>query len=168
MLCNVATVSVFEAYGCTTSSIEDQISLGKSIIDMYAKGQWNKDWAVITELVRAESGTILISAARNAKLELSVSASLASAGFNLADASLGLGIEFMSNMHTKTIAEPKQSLTPLFKARRLKSTKPLNSIFAARHILAMDIEAPATGKGDLYFGDISFDMSQAEVGVQVE
>jgi hypothetical protein len=154
--------TVFEAADCRSSSVRDQIGLGRSILDLYARGKWNKDWVVVTDLIRSDSATILISAAKDAKLELSASGAVAAAGFNLADASLGFNIEFMANMHTKIIAAPGQSLTPLFKASGLKSYQALSAPFAAKGVGTMDLESPAAGKPNLYFGNIEFDMSVAE------
>jgi hypothetical protein len=153
---------VFEANGCLNPSIQDQITLGQKIIDLYIKGQWNKDWVVITELVKTDSATVLISAAKEAKIEISVSGSISATNINLGDASANMKIEYMRNMHTRIIAEKGQSLTPLFRAQGIKSYYPINVALAGVRLSGMDLETPLDGRADLYFGDFNYEQEADE------
>jgi len=117
--------TVFEAAGCRSFSIEDQIALGKTILDRHAKGEWNEDWVVITELITAASATILISAASNAKIELIAATGEKRTIANLADASAGFTVAAVRGLHTGIVAGPDQNLTPLFKTLDIKSIQRL-------------------------------------------
>lgn len=60
--------------GTVSPQISDTIVLGNEIVHRYKNGSWKKEWVVITSIVEADSSTILVSNARNAKLELKASA----------------------------------------------------------------------------------------------
>ncbi len=107
---------VFRAKGTACTSIKDQIKLGRDIKKKYEEGKWNKRWVVITELVKADSATILISSSVDGKVELKANANVGAKKLDIADVSLELGIAFEKNIETKIVAE--QELTPLFKVRR--------------------------------------------------
>jgi len=107
---------VFRAKGVVSSSIKDQIKLGREIKKKYEEGKWSKKWVVITELVRADSATILISGATSSRVELKATANVGAARLDIADASLALNVAFEKNIETKFVAE--KGLTPLFKVRR--------------------------------------------------
>jgi hypothetical protein len=150
--------TVFETIECRTEAIKDQVAVGKAVAELYAGGGWNKDWVVITEIISSGSGTVLISAAKNAKIELSASATVTGASFNLADAKLGLTIENSTNMHTSIVAT--EGLTPLFKARGLKTDVPLNSHLVAAHLEAIDTLSPKAAAERVYFGNVKFDLHE--------
>ena len=107
---------MFRAKGTVCTSIKDQVKLGRDIKKKYEEGKWDKKWVVITELVRADSATILISSAVNSKVELKANANIGTRKLDIADANLDLGIAFEKNIETKVVAE--KGLTPLFKVRR--------------------------------------------------
>ncbi len=61
-----ANAVVFLATGCKTVSIERHDILGRTILERFKAGGWDKEYVVITELVTASSATILISATDSA------------------------------------------------------------------------------------------------------
>ena len=107
---------VFRAKGTVCTSIKDQVKLGRDIKKKYEEGKWDKRWVVITELVKADSATILISSSVDGKVELKANANVGAKKLDIADVSLELGIAFEKNIETKIVAE--QGITPLFKVRR--------------------------------------------------
>lgn len=115
--------TVYEATGCTADSIDDQVTMGSQIIQLFKEGKWNKDWAVVTELVSAESGTVLISNSSESRIELAVKGKITAGVPSLADVEADLQIAWSKNMQTTLISQA--GLTPLFRARALKSDGPV-------------------------------------------
>jgi len=148
----------FKANGTTSPSIKDQIALGKKIITLYKKGQWDKDWAIITEKVDSESATILISSSSNGKIELKAKGEMEAAKLDLADAELSFKLTFSKDISTKIVA--KESLTPLFKASKVKSRLFLPPAFKINKVNSMDLMTPEKAKSNdelLYFGETEFE-----------
>lgn len=108
---------LFKANGTSSPRIANQFKIGKDIKKLYQAGEWDKNWIVVTEVVNAESGTILISSSANGKIELKASGKINAAEIDIADANMGLNTTFSKDLSTKIIAQDK--LTPLFKASRL-------------------------------------------------
>ena len=94
--------------------VENKKKLGDEFIKCYKKENWNEKLIVITELIEAESGTILISSGNESKIELKANAGIGIPGLDIADADLQLSILNDKNVTIKIIAE--QGLTPLFNA----------------------------------------------------
>lgn len=109
---------VFVARGCRTTSIEDQIALGDILVSRYRAGAWELDRAVVTELVSAESITVLVSESSGGRVELVAEANAELNTWNLADASAGLTINASSSMHTQIVAQG--AVTPLLRVRRIQ------------------------------------------------
>jgi hypothetical protein len=118
---------LFKAKEVRYPSINDQIQLEKDIIKLYEKGDWKKEWCVITELAVAESATIMISNKANSRIELKANANLEIAKIDIADAAFDFSIQSESGLDTKIIAH--KGLTPLFNAKRLKFAKNINLVF---------------------------------------
>lgn len=111
---------IFKATGATSPSIENQIELANNIIELFQQGKWNKDWVVITELVHAESTSVIIANSSQAKIELKVNAEGAlPLVLNIGNADLKLAPVISKDLLTEIIAT--EALTPLFKASKLKS-----------------------------------------------
>lgn len=157
--------TVYEALGCVAPSIDDQVAIGKKILELAAQGEWNKDWAVITELVVADSATVLISNSSSSKIELTASGNVVAGTVSLADVNAGLQIAFSKDMQTVLVSQA--GLTPLFKARAIKSNGPIGPFLKAENLAdfsAFDIATPksALASEDLYFGYVGYDITDEE------
>lgn len=157
--------TVYEAAGCVSPSISDQVSVGKRIQKLYEQGEWNKDWAVITELVIADSATVLVSNSSSSKIELSASGKVTAGTVSLADVNAGLQVAFSRDMQTVLISQA--GLTPLFKARALKSNGPVGPFLKTESLAGFSAFDTATPKAslageDLYFGYVEHDFSGDE------
>ena len=153
--------TVYEAVGCVSPSIENQLEVGNAILEKFRQGEWNKDWAVITELVNTDSATILISNSSNSKIELSVSGNIAPGGVSIADVSAGLQVAFSRDMNTTLIS--KEKLTPLFKARAIKSNGPVGPLpnlekISRFNALDFDSQSLAMKREDLVFDFVTYDV----------
>lgn len=109
---------VFRAQGCLGRSISDPIDLENQLRAAYDDGRWDLSWVVVTEVVHAESATIVISNSDQAHLQMSVRGSLEAAKASLASAKAGLHVESQSGDMTSFIAQ--RGLTPLYRVSRLK------------------------------------------------
>ena len=154
--------TVYEAAGCVAPMIDDLVAVGKRILELYQKGEWNKDWVVVTELVQARSGTVLISNSSSAKVELSAKGTVVGMP-SLADLSAEFQLAFSKDMTTVLISQT--GLTPLFKARGVKSNGPIgplgfaNVISGNRNALDFRTLNQALRSEDLYFGEVGLDLT---------
>lgn len=114
---NRASATFFTAVGCTNPTLEDQLAVAREIIRLFQAGQWNSGWRVVTEVVRADSMTLLISQSKNAAVDIKAKASIG-ATTNIAEVDAGLSIASSRDMHTSIVA--KGGLTPLVRTRRVK------------------------------------------------
>jgi hypothetical protein len=111
---NRANAIVFVAKRCKTALIDRQDQLGREILALYEAGKWPKDHVIITELITAESATILVSSTAGAKVDFSATSQVAPLSLSLVDASAGLQIASSSGVATQIVAA--KHLTPLFRA----------------------------------------------------
>ncbi|MFK7784204.1 MAG: hypothetical protein AB8B56_03760 [Crocinitomicaceae bacterium] len=110
--------TLFKLKGTVSPSISDTISLGKEILARYKKGEWEKDWVIITEVVKAESSTIIVSSSNDSKLELKSKAKVGTDALKLTDASANFSIAYDKDVSLKFIATG--GLTPLFRVMGIK------------------------------------------------
>ena len=147
-----ARSTVYQAVGCVAPSIEDQATLGQQIRELFKQGKWAKNWIVVTELVMADSATILISQSRDSKVEL-IAKGQAGAGTSLASLNAGFEIASARNMEVSLVSAEK--LTPLYKARGLKWGGAVGQL-GIRSVGAHNVMTPAALResADIYFGEI--------------
>lgn len=151
--------TLFKANKTLTPTIKDTIKLGDQILKLYGDGKWNKNWVIITELVTAESATIVISNNTNGKIELKANANVNATKIDIADAKFEFSTQFSKGLDTKIVAEA--GLTPLFKVMGIKTRIFRPPIFKPQGVAAFDLLTPETAKGkhknEIYFGYISPD-----------
>lgn len=152
---------VFQALGCRTPSIADQEALGKALVSRFLEKTWDRSYVVVTELMVADCATIIISDGANGRIDLKAQAKITAATAPLADASAALQVSYSHNINTKIIA--KNGLTPLFRAKRVKShvfRKPTFGIRAdpldayTPDLVGVDEKDRELMKRQLYLGDV--------------
>lgn len=149
---------LFKANGTLSPVIKNQIKLGREILELYRNGQWDKDWVVITELVVADSASILISSSSKSKIELKAKGEVKASNIDIADADLGLEIAYSKDLSTNIIAE--SSLTPLFRAKSVKGRLFGSPLFTQKSIRSIDLITPEKAKNDeslIFFGEAEYD-----------
>lgn len=149
----------FLAKGTTSPSIKDQIKLGQKIVKFFEDGKWDKDWAVITEVVNSKSATIIISSSSEGKIELKVNGDVEIGSIDLADSSIGFELVTSKSLSTKILAESK--LTPLFKASQVKTSWFIPPVFRTHNVKSMDLMTPEKAKanrGNIFFGEADFEL----------
>lgn len=153
-----------KANGTSSPSIIDQISLGKTLIEHYKQGKWDMNWVVVTEVMNAESATVLISSSSDSKIEVKAKGKVEAAKLDIADAGLGFELMFSKDLSTRIIT---QALVPLFRAAKIKRKfwivgPPIIKSMATEmhHESRIDLMTPemATKNEELlYFGDADFE-----------
>jgi hypothetical protein len=100
----------FRAEEAVVESIEDKSALGAEILERFRAGLWRDTDAVVTEVVRSRSTTVLIAGAAGARAELrgAVDAGAQAGG------QATLLMSSHSGLHTHIVAMAQ--LTPLFRA----------------------------------------------------
>ena len=147
-----ANAVVFVAKGCKTTLIEQHDRLGKQIVALYQAGKWPKDHVIITELVTAESATILVSATAGAKIDFSATSQIAPLSLSLAEAAAGLQIASSSGIATQILAS--RQLTPLFRASGVRRSLFAGSSFDTRSTGADDNQRGGTESA--VFSDVDY------------
>jgi hypothetical protein len=94
----------FNAADVNINSIDDQLTVGKQVMELFQQGKWNKNMVLISNLAVAGSSTIIISGNQNAAISLDASVNGAPST-DLANAKLGLSIKAEKNIGLKIIAE---------------------------------------------------------------
>lgn len=105
--------------------IKDCIKLENDIKKLFLRNKWKKEWFVITELVRADSGTVLISNSADSVIELKANADVKAVSIDIADASFKFSVGQKKNLSCEVIA--KEGITPLFRVKKYTRTGDLVS-----------------------------------------
>lgn len=100
----------FNAAGCSYTMIADKVALGRRVMDLFRRGEWQREWAIVTDLVEAESTTLAVSGADQAAIAFEATSDVPY--IDLADAAIGLEVKMASNIGYQVVAE--KGLVPLF------------------------------------------------------
>ena len=109
----------FSLRKCYQHRIADQFKLARDLLSL-PQDAWQRDHAVVTEIVVTGSGTVLISSSRKSRLEIQAKADIGNSIAELANANASLSIALSEDMNTEIVA--RSGLTPLFKAVRIKES----------------------------------------------
>jgi hypothetical protein len=142
---------VFKTVGQSTEEIINMAEIEKAVLDKYATKNWEKDWFIITKLVRAQSGTIIISNSSKCTLDLKAKTDVGAGQIKLTDASLGLSLSKESGSSMKFIA--RAGITPLY------------SLMGVSHPMFFRAQFKDKGASDkvLTLSDQPFDPKELEV-----
>ena len=103
---------VFHATDCTEIEIRDLKRLGEKILNLNESGNWDENSFVVTNTVRSERATIIISNSTNADLVLEADASVVGENIDLATISTGCTIKHNTGIGFQIVTN--STLTPLF------------------------------------------------------
>jgi hypothetical protein len=151
----------FNAAECKYSMIRDKAAIEKEVMKFYKAQKWERNWAVVTDIVQAGATTIAISGANNASVIFEASGDVEK--INLADASIGLSISNQKNVGY--VIDAQKGLTPLIGLSKIQSKflwfgdkyKPLCTFYSA-NLLSVIRNSPnirtEESEDDLYFGQL--------------
>ena len=110
---------VFLATKCAVQLIADQDQLKRDIFNSYEDKAWDRNYVVISELVNAESTSIVISEGENAQYDLQAKAGLVPA-FEAINVKGSFSVVNESQIGFNCIAE--SGMTPLFRCLGVRKT----------------------------------------------
>lgn len=144
---------LFKVNSAVEKTISNRLKIGEEVIRHYKENSWEKNWVVITELVQAESASILISKSAKGKIELKTR--LESTPSDIFKLDSEMQLVFHQDIALKILAN--KGLTPLFKTMKLKGGFPFKARFTAK---AMNFEKNKfLSTENLSFESCSFDDS---------
>jgi hypothetical protein len=108
---------VVHAAGCRASRIANIIGLENQLWDLWNRYLWEERWVVVTEVVSAAKATILVSAAKGAKVELTARGA---GQLPLGTAALGGTFSLASKQGMQASFVNDAGLTPFFRAIQIK------------------------------------------------
>lgn len=109
---------VFQIGGVKTYQLTNLWEIEQQILQRYASGGWDKDLLIITELIEAASGTIIISNSSDAGIDLKAKAGIGTGKLSLTDVSLGLSVARERGSTVKYL--PQSTLTPLYRVMGIR------------------------------------------------
>jgi hypothetical protein len=104
---------VFQSTGNRTFQLINLEEIEGQVLAKYKKGDWVKDYLIITQLVQADTATIIISNSSNVHLDLQATGEISAAALKLTNASLGLTVVKQQGSSMHYLAE--KGLTPLYR-----------------------------------------------------
>lgn len=109
---------VFQTSNHKVHQLVNLAEIEQAVLDKYENGSWDKEWLIVTELVEADSATIIISNSSNGVLDLKANASAGAAQLSLANAALGLSVAREQGSTLKYITQ--NGLTPLYRVMGIR------------------------------------------------
>jgi hypothetical protein len=114
-----ANAVVFALHDVYVDRVENVGKLKSDLLGMIFEGQFHEENAVVVEVVRAGSGTIVVSTSNSAKVEIRAKANIGQLT-DLGNAELGLGLARYKDVGVNIVAN--NDLTPVFRVIRFKQT----------------------------------------------
>jgi hypothetical protein len=114
----VKNAIVLQATGCVVASIENVHGLAKRMLDLYEGQRWPEDYVAVTEVVRAQGATVLISSASGGSVALTARGGVTLGPTSLGDVNAGLQVALSRDIDTQIVA--RGGLCPLFRARGIR------------------------------------------------
>jgi hypothetical protein len=109
---------LFQAVDCYQDDLDDKLGLAKNVIGYFRAGEWQKDWAVVDSLIRADSATIAVSNSGKASLGIQVDGPVEVT--SLARLKGGFAVHHESGSIARFISQ--SGLVPLFTLARVKTS----------------------------------------------
>ena len=123
----------FRANGAQSHSLTNL----PAILDQLLKHpDWNRDWVVITEVISAESATVLISEEGGTTVDLKAATDVGDKNLNIANAELGFQVNVQGNLGFEMVSQG--ATTPLFRANQVRT-----GIFGSETFKSRSTEIPS-------------------------
>lgn len=111
----------FQLDEVTHERIGDQIALARELLRLANADEWDKEWVVVTEVLRAKKFVVLVSETGAGEAELTAKADLSALGLKALTAEGGLSVVHSDGLDTQiTTPADSANMTPLFRAIRVK------------------------------------------------
>jgi hypothetical protein len=144
-----ANAVVFIGQSCKSIQIANLDEVGRGILARHKRAEWAKEHVVITELIQAQSATILISSSNSASVDFALDGGLGLETIRLADASGSVRMVGSSGIGTKIVG--RKNLSPLFRASGVVSRFLRDDRFKTRSVGRK--QAASAEFTDVYYND---------------
>jgi hypothetical protein len=144
----------FNAAGCEYSMIADKAVVGAEIMKLYNKGDWDRSWVIVTDIVDASAVTVAVSSSKSSAVVFEADASIPN--INLADPQLKLSVKSSRNVGFQLAAEQGKNLLLGFcKIRGFFNSvfKPVSNLSLMATMDVPDAKARSREE-DLFFGQL--------------
>jgi hypothetical protein len=115
-----ADAILFQASQCQTTTLGDLSKATERIIALFKAGKWPRNQVVVTDAVRSAASTVLISSGQDAHITLRVKGEFGAGKLQLANANASFDVKNSESIGMSIVS--KRNLTPLFKARGIKTS----------------------------------------------
>lgn len=109
---------VFRADGVRIDVIENMAAVKREIIKRFEDGNWEKEYAIITEIMTADAVSLLIAGDSGIKTVLSAKGSFEVAELDIANADIGFQAQSNKKLSLEVLG--KKGTNPLYKAMGLR------------------------------------------------
>ena len=99
----------FNASKCINNMIQNKVALGEIIIKKFEKNEWNENWVIITDIVKADATTLIISNSKDSAITLEARSKVPH--INLADARIKLNVKTEKDVAYRVVSQ--DGLIPL-------------------------------------------------------
>jgi hypothetical protein len=102
------------------SRVEDPVDVRRRILEAAKGGWWQENWIVVTEVIAAESATVVVATEKDSELDLHANASIpaAIAGVGIADSKLGWTASSWKGSGYSSVCKPGTPLYHCIKVRK--------------------------------------------------
>jgi hypothetical protein len=94
----------FNAAGCEYHCIKNKLNLGSELKRLLSQNQWNKNWVVVTDVIKAGSTTIVVAGSDASKAIIEATVSVEP--IDLADSSIGFRLLNASSINYQVVSKP--------------------------------------------------------------
>ncbi len=109
---------VFKANNTTIHSIGNLKDVEKAVIEKANQRDWDPNYVIVTQVIEADSATVIISNAKDAKMEIKANGDLSAGDLDIANADAGLEVVAKRKIATEIIG--RSGLQPLYKVMGIK------------------------------------------------
>lgn len=141
----------FQADACVVEAIEDLFALESDILALNEAGKWDDDLVVVSEVIRAEQGTVLVSGGAQGGVDLTTQAEVPAVGGRAR-----MRVTASRNVGTQVVGHG--GLTPLFRAKGIRRRLLRQTKLTSRQDGGAPLpQVPDDQLPPVYLGDVDYD-----------
>jgi hypothetical protein len=145
---------VFQALASRVTAISDLNALAAALLPLVESREWQRDYAVITEVIRTGPSAVLVSSQANARADFRVRVGALAGPCTLAQAAANLSMVSTSGVAVKVLAPV--GLTPMFRACAFRSRWRKTPRLTYRGDMGTPDHAETTDLTGLDFGPLGY------------
>jgi|SRR6185436_16111712 len=111
---------VFEAAAIRSVEIADRLKITQSILALYERGDWKKEWLLVDAVYKADSATIIVSEDSASGIVLNASSDIPLGSLPLANPKLALSVSSVTGKVVHVVSQ--SGLSPLYSCLRVQES----------------------------------------------